>query len=41
MSLINKMIEFQNSPKEEQNKWCSHCGCTGGCCLCEDINKIK
>lgn len=40
MALVDRMLDFQALPKKEQNEWCSHCGCTGGCNLCEDITKV-
>lgn len=25
---------FQSLTEEQRNKWCSYCGCEGGCNLC-------
>ena len=33
---MNKETEFKNLSKEEQDKWCSFCGCEGGCRMCEN-----
>ncbi|MCM1217948.1 MAG: hypothetical protein NC548_25970 [Lachnospiraceae bacterium] len=30
----------QHSPKREQDKWCSYCGCEGGCNLCTNLNLL-
>ena len=40
-SWIKKVKEFQSLSKTEQDHWCSHCGCTGGCNLCTDISNIS
>ena len=39
--LIESAKKFQSLSKEEQDKWCSHCGCEGGCNLCDNISSIK
>lgn len=39
--LYNNMKEFQESSEEYQNKWCSWCGCEGGCCLCHDLSNAE
>lgn len=39
-SWISRVKEFQSLPQDEQSKFCSHWGCTGGCNLCRDISKI-
>ena len=39
-SWISRVKEFQSLPEDEQSKFCSYCGCTGGCNLCRDISKI-
>lgn len=39
-SWISRVKEFQSLPENEQSKFCSYCGCTGGCNLCRDISKI-
>lgn len=31
--------EFQSLPEEEKASFCSWCGCSGGCDLCQDISK--
>jgi hypothetical protein len=35
---IKRRTEFKNLSKKEQDKWCSKCGCEGGCDLCKNIN---
>lgn len=37
----NSIKEFQESSQEDQNKWCSWCGCEGGCCLCDDLSNFE
>lgn len=39
-SWISRVKEFQSLPEDVQSKFCSYCGCTGGCNLCRDISKI-
>lgn len=33
---IKRRTEFKNLSKKERNKWCSLCGCEGGCDLCSN-----
>lgn len=33
--------EFQSLPNDEREKFCSRCGCTGGCNMCADISKFN
>lgn len=40
-SLIVRIKEFQSLPQSEQNKFCSYCGCTGGCNLCTKLPESK
>ena len=37
---VAKYYHWNNLPKREQDRWCSYCGCEGGCNLCESVNKI-
>jgi len=37
---IDSVKEFQLLPTVEKNRWCSYCGCTGGCNMCEDLTKL-
>lgn len=39
-SWIEKVKKFQSLPKAERDRWCSYCGCGGGCNLCTDVSKI-
>lgn len=39
-SWIDRVREFQSKPKEERDKWCSTCGCVGGCNLCTDLKSL-
>lgn len=36
---IEEAKKFQSLTKKERDAYCSHCGCTGGCNLCEKIPK--
>lgn len=36
---VDSAKEFQALSKKEQDAYCSNCGCTGGCNLCEKIPK--
>lgn len=39
---IKAVRDFQSRSKAERDLYCSVCGCTGGCNLCDDIrNNIK
>lgn len=31
---------FQSLTEEERNKWCSYCGCEGGCNLCATTRSL-
>lgn len=36
---IKAVRDFQSKSKAERDSYCSACGCTGGCNLCDDISK--
>lgn len=38
---IKAVRDFQSRPKEERDSYCSACGCTEGCNLCDDISKYR
>ena len=38
---IKAVRDFQSRPKEERDSYCSVCGCTEGCNLCDDISKYR
>lgn len=40
-SWINKVKEFQALSQEDRDKFCSYCGCEGGCDLCTNISNIS
>ena len=37
---VAKYYHWNNLSKREQDRWCSYCGCEGGCNMCESVNKI-
>lgn len=37
--VIKRRKDFQNLPEDEQNKYCSYCGCEGGCNVCQPYKK--
>jgi hypothetical protein len=37
---VEKVREFQSLPEEEQDKFCSFCGCEGGCNLCTNLDEL-
>lgn len=39
LNTIQRRTEFQQQSKKDRDKWCSHCGCEGGCDLCKYINE--
>lgn len=38
---IKAVRDFQSKSKAERDSYCSACGCTGGCNLCDDISKYR
>lgn len=37
---VVKYYHWNNLPKKEQDRWCSYCGCEGGCNMCTSVNKV-
>lgn len=38
---IKAAREFQRKSQDDKNAFCSSCGCTGGCNMCQDISMFN
>lgn len=38
--IFSRYYHFSNLPQSEVSRWCSYCGCEGGCNMCTNIESI-